>query len=429
MTSAAGGDAVALDGVGALGGPIVVVGGGTMGAGIALLAGLHGQTVTIVENEAAAAVAAQARVDRALEARVARGRLEPSLASEVAGRIRVGVDHDPERDAGAVAVIEAVPEILAVKHAVLSRAADALPGATLASNTSSIPIGEIAAGTPRPERVVGLHFFNPPTEMRLVELVVPAGAADEHVAVARRVAEALGRTAIEAADAPGFVVNRCARPYYLEPLRIVASSGPRDADPDALAAIDGACEAAGFPLGPFALMDLIGIDVGLAVTHSMWERAGHEPRWRPSPLQERFVAEGRLGRKSGRGFYAYDGPPARRTGPSDRVAAADAAAARAAATIDAVLAGGTPPAADVAIARILVQLVNEARFAVTDGVATATAIDQGMTLGLRHPVGPSRWEERIGTARIDAYLDRLAGPDADPVYRRPDRTTDAGAHA
>ncbi|MBF6619769.1 MAG: 3-hydroxyacyl-CoA dehydrogenase [Patulibacter sp.] len=407
------GDAT-LDGRDGAGGPIVVVGGGTMGAGIALLAALHAQVASVVEGDGAAAAAARDRVARALDQRVARGRTEADAAAAALGRIRIGVGHDPDRDAGAVAVIEAVPERLELKHDVLTRAGRALPTATLASNTSSIPIREIAAGVPQPERVVGLHFFNPPTEMRLVELIVPPTAATEHVEVARRVAVALGRTAIEVADAPGFVVNRCARPYYLEALRILDGGEATVAD------VDRACQAAGFPLGPFALMDLIGVDVGLAVTRSMWERGGHEPRWRPSPIQERMVAEGRLGRKAGRGFYDYEtSRPARPPRPDDREAAARSAAERAATAIDDRLAGRpVDPEAGV-LARILAQLVNEARFARAEGVAASEAIDDGMTLGLNHPVGPSRWQEWIGPARVDALLDRLAGPDGDAVYRRP----------
>ncbi len=288
-------------GVDEVGGSLVIVGGGTMGAGIALLAALHGQVASIVESDDAAAQAARDRVARTLDQRVERGRTDAAAAAAAIARIRIGVGHDPDRDAGAVAVVEAVPERLELKHDVLTRAGAALPTATLASNTSSIPIREIAAGVPEPERVVGLHFFNPPIDMKLVEVIAPPTAAAEHLAVARHVAAALGRTAIEAADAPGFVVNRCARPYYLEPLRIVADGDAAVAD------VDRACAAAGFPLGPFALMDLIGVDVGLAVARTMWERGDHEPRWRPSPIQERMVAEGRLGRKAGRGFYDYRG--------------------------------------------------------------------------------------------------------------------------
>ncbi len=400
-------------------GPIVVVGGGTMGAGIALLAALNGQLASIVESDDATAQAARERIQGTLDQRVERGRLEADAASAAADRIRVGVGHDPDRDAHAPVVIEAVPERLELKHAVLTRAAQALPAATLASNTSSIPIAEIAAGVPQPERVVGLHFFNPPIDMRLVEVIVPGTAAAEHVAVVQRVAAALGRTAIEAADAPGFVVNRCARPYYLEALRILA------AEQAGVTAVDQACQAAGFPLGPFALMDLIGVDVGLAVARTMWERGNHEPRWLPSPIQERMVAEGRLGRKAGRGFYDYEHDrPARPERIADREAAARAAAAEAAAAIDDLLADRpVDPAAGV-LARILVQLVNEARFARAEGVATVAAIDQGMTLGLNHPVGPSRWREWIGPERVDAFLDHLAGPAGDPVYRRPAATDD-----
>jgi 3-hydroxybutyryl-CoA dehydrogenase len=191
----------------------------------------------------------------------------------------------------------------------------------------------------------------------------------------------MGKHVIEAADGPGFIVNRCNRPFSLEALRIVQEGAAGFED------VDAACRRAGFRMGPFALMDLVGIDVGLAVAESFYEQSYGEPRWRPSLLAARLVAAGRLGRKTGRGWYEYPpGPP--------RVEAAD--------ELD--------PIAE----RIVCQLVNEAYFALGEGVGSAEDIDAGMVLGLNHPRGPFEWADRVGPDRVAAVLTRLreSGGDA-----------------
>ena len=226
----------------------------------------------------------------------ARGRVEGvTWAEDLGGLAPCGV------------VIEAAPESLEVKRALFDRlAAVVAPDAVLATNTSSLLVSAIAAGVPGPERVVGLHFFNPVPRMRLVELVAGAASSDAALATARAAAEAMGKTVIRAADGPGFLVNRCNRPFSLEALRIVQE---RLATPEQ---VDRVCRLGlGFRMGPFELMDLVGIDVGLAIARSFHDQT-HEPRWRPSPLAARMAASGRLGRKSGHGWYAYPpGPPAR----------------------------------------------------------------------------------------------------------------------
>ena len=260
-----------------------------------------------------------------------------------------------------------------------------------ASNTSSIPIATLAQGSAAPDRVLGLHFFNPPSAMRLVELVTTPITSADAAAKARALAEAMGKHVVAVVDGPGFLVNRCARPYYLEALRIVEQGVATAAQ------VDDACEReGGFPMGPFRLMDTIGIDVSLAVTRSMWERSGGEPRWRPSPIQERMVTAGELGRKSGRGFYAYvDGTP--------------------------VAIGEEPPldaaAAREAVERIVAQLVNEAWFATDAGIAAAEDLDIALTLGLGYPRGPLAWGRELGLAHVVALLDGLAGSPGDERYR------------
>src|SRR5215207_6368874 len=206
-------------------------------------------------------------------------------------------------------VIEVAPEALEVKRELFAALAGVVaPDAVLATNTSSLLVSAIAAGVPGPERVVGLHFFNPVPRMRLVELVAGAASSDAALARARALGEALGKEVVAAADGPGFLVNRCNRPFSLEALRIVQE---RLATPEQ---VDRICRrAAGFRMGPFELMDLVGIDVGAAIARSFYEQT-HEPRWRPSPLAARMAASGRLGRKSGHGWYAY--PPGRPADPA-----------------------------------------------------------------------------------------------------------------
>jgi 3-hydroxybutyryl-CoA dehydrogenase len=261
--------------------PLGIAGAGTMGAGIAAAARDAGLRVLLHDPDPAR----QGRVDGVEWA----AGLEQLAPCDV--------------------VIEAAPEALDVKRELFGALAGVIaPDAVLATNTSSLLVTEIAAGVPGPERVVGLHFFNPVAKMRLVELVAGAESSPAALARARAVGEALGKHVIAAADGPGFVVNRCNRPFSLEALRIVQE---RLATPEQ---VDRICRlACGFRMGPFELMDLVGIDVGYAVARSFHEQSHGEPRWRPSPLAARMAAAGRLGRKSGRGWYDY--PPGRPPDP------------------------------------------------------------------------------------------------------------------
>ncbi len=208
--------------------------------------------------------------------------------------------------AGADLWIEAVPVRLSLKREVFEWM-DGLAeeAALLATNTSTLSVTELATFTSRPARVMGMHFFNPAAVMPLVEIVRGAENDEAALAVAVTAAEELGKTPLVVSDSPGFIVNRVARPFYGEALRIL---GEGDAD---LSTIDAAVTSVGFPMGPFQLMDWIGIDVNLAASRSVYEQMFHEPRFRPHPLQQRKVVAGQLGRKSGRGFYRYgeDGAP------------------------------------------------------------------------------------------------------------------------
>jgi 3-hydroxybutyryl-CoA dehydrogenase len=270
---------------------IVVVGGGAMGAGIAAVAAGAGFDVALIEPDADA----HARI-AALLAKNAERAGDPSVAT----RVTVMTALPASIDAGLV--IEAAPERLDVKRDIFARLASALPDtALLATNTSSLSVDEIAAEVPLPQRVLGLHFFNPPVVMNLVEIVRAASTGDAEIELARAYVERFGKTAVIAADTPGFIVNRIARPFYLQALAALQLDVAPIEDLDALA------RGAGFRMGPFELMDLIGLDVNLATSESIYERTG-AARLAPSGLQREMVADGRLGRKSGAGFYEYPSP-------------------------------------------------------------------------------------------------------------------------
>jgi 3-hydroxybutyryl-CoA dehydrogenase len=278
---------------------LAIAGGGTMGAGIAQVAVTHGLTVALYDAVPAALERAVARVQMGLGRGVARGSLTAEEAA--AARARLHPSAALEDLAPAPFVIEAIPEDLALKRA-LFRALEGLvtEQTILATNTSSLSITRIAAALAHPERVAGMHFFNPAPTLPLVEVIAGyhtgQGTLDTVTAMTRR----LGKTPVLAKDTPGFIVNRVARPFYGEALRIL-DEGVEAAMIDRIMR-----EVGGFKMGPFELMDLIGIDVNLAVTTAMYDAYYGEPRYRPHPLQQRMVDAGLLGRKTGRGFFEYD---------------------------------------------------------------------------------------------------------------------------
>jgi 3-hydroxybutyryl-CoA dehydrogenase len=276
-----------------------VVGAGTMGAGIAQVGLTSGFDVVLFDPIADALEPGRQRIETGIH----RG-LERALWTEEEAdrsRSRLTLSSEIGTLAPCDLVIEAAPEQLAIKQHVF-RDLDAVCSAEamLASNTSSIPLTAIAAGTAHPERVVGLHFFNPVPLMRLVEVIAAEQTSEVTIKRATEVVEKLGKRSILAPDGPGFLVNRCGRPFYGESLRLL-QEGVGD-----ISQIDRICRiGGGFRMGPFELMDLVGIDVNFAVAESFFELSFGEPRWRPTALQARQVASGRLGRKTGRGWYEY----------------------------------------------------------------------------------------------------------------------------
>lgn len=272
---------------------IGVVGAGTMGAGIAQVGVASGADVVLFDPFEGAAERGAAGVQKGLGRWLAKGRVDAAAPE------RLHVAATLEDLAGCDLVVEAIPEDLALKRELFAALSALAPAAVLASNTSSIPITAIATAAADPSRVVGLHFFNPVPLMGLVEVIAGLASSGEALALARATGVAMGKRAVDAADGPGFLVNRCNRPFMLEPLKLLQDGV---ASPEL---VDRIVRAAGFRMGPFELQDLVGLDVELAVSESFAALSYGEPRWRPSPLLARTVAAGRLGRKTGRGWFEH----------------------------------------------------------------------------------------------------------------------------
>jgi 3-hydroxybutyryl-CoA dehydrogenase len=372
-----------------------VVGAGTMGAGIAQLALQAGHEVVLHDIDEAAIARGRERIAGGLRRLAEKGRLAGGDVDEVLERLRDG------HGLGAVAaeadlVVEAALEDLGLKREIF-RALDAgaRPEVPLATNTSALSVSAIAEVVERPERVLGLHFFNPAPVMPLVEVIAGEKTAPQVLEAGVAFAEELGKTPVVCRDAPGFIVNRVNRPFTLEALRLLESGEA------GIEKIDQALESAGYPMGPFRLMDLVGIDVNYAVACALFEAFAQAERFRPSPIQERLVAVGELGRKTGQGFYRYEiddhGEPlasqvAVRTdvdAPGDRRPEA----------------GPLPDAAIVE--RIELSLINEAYHAAGDEVATPADIDRAMKLGAGHPQGPFERAGRLGLRAVVEGLQRL----------------------
>ena len=442
---------------------IGVMGSGTMGAGIAQLACKTGARTLLHDPIADALVRGAQGVRAGLEKEAAKGKLTEDQAREAVERLEVC--DSLEQLAECELVIEAAPERLDVKHELYGHLSEIVSErCVLASNTSSLPITAVAAGATHPERVVGMHFFNPAPLMRLLEVISGVLSDERALALAEATGAAMGKDVIRAADVPGFIVNRCNRPFGLEALRILAERIADIPTIDRIVRLGG-----GFRMGPFELSDLVGVDTGFDVSKSFYELSFGEPRWRPSPIQARQVAAGLHGRKTGRGYYDYSGEGPHRPADPDRPArSADAVVQGNGPVADALRAlapgsggpkiavnglGGTvdgeqfyaiAPLTLVEITgdagerafqglglhtarvqsspggvlpRIVCQLVNECAFALGEGVGSEQDIDTGMVLGLNHPRGPLSWGREIGFGNVLELLDTLCDVYREERYR------------
>ncbi|HRG24846.1 MAG TPA: 3-hydroxyacyl-CoA dehydrogenase NAD-binding domain-containing protein [Chitinophagaceae bacterium] len=277
---------------------VCICGAGTMGSGIAQATAQAGLATILYEVNAAVLEKAKAGMERNLQSLVEKGKITADQKAQTYGLIRFT---DDLQTCLADVFIEAIVEKPELKIALFNQLAELNHGDVIfASNTSSLSITEIAKGVLHPERVIGMHFFNPATIMKLVEVVNTPFTNTATTETIISLAKQLKKTAVVCIDSPGFIVNRVARPYYIESLRLLEEGHAEKEQLDRL------LEATGFKMGPFKLMDLIGHDINYAVSCSVWEQLGKPERLKPSPLQEEKVKQGKLGKKTGEGFYKYE---------------------------------------------------------------------------------------------------------------------------
>ena len=367
---------------------IGVLGAGAMGAGIAQVAAQRGHRVVLADQRPDAVVRAKQQLGRAFAREVEKGRLSSEAAVAALEGMTFASGEEMTPFAGCDLVIEAIVEQLSAKQAAFAALERVVAqGAVLATNTSSLSVAAIAGGCTHRARVCGIHFFNPAPVMPLVEVIPWMGADAALVADVQALVSGWGKTTVTASDTPGFIVNRIARPYYGEALRIHDEG---IADP---ATIDWAMREAGFKMGPFELMDLIGLDVNFAVSQSVFEAFFFDPRYRPSVTQRRLVEAGWIGKKAGRGFYDHSEGAVK-----------------------------PEPSRDAALAvrvrdRILAMLINEAVDARYLRVASAADIETAMQQGVNYPKGLLAWCDELGAATVLARLEALQAEYAEDRYR------------
>jgi 3-hydroxybutyryl-CoA dehydrogenase len=354
-----------------------VVGAGTMGAGIAQVCLQAGHDVQLFDVDHEAIQRGRTRIAGGLQKLVDKGKLPADGRARMLDALRDAHTLEGLAEEADI-VIEAALEDLELKETVFRALGSANPVPDiLATNTSALSITDIGDSSGHAARVVGLHFFNPAPLMPLVEVVVGDRTSRDTVAKAVQFASELGKQPVVCQDSPGFIVNRVNRPFTLEALRML------EVNEAGVEQIDQAVRAAGYPMGPFELMDLVGIDVNFAVATAIWRGFDEALRFTPSRIQRELVQSGQLGRKTGEGFYVYE---------DGRPTAVALSSAR----------GDLPD--DEIVGRIELAIINEAYLAVGEGVAEPADVDRAMKLGANHPYGPF---ERAGTLGLRAVIDGL----------------------
>jgi 3-hydroxybutyryl-CoA dehydrogenase len=366
---------------------IGVLGAGTMGAGIAQVAAQSGHEVVLVDVNQVQLDKAKLSLVKVLDRMIEKGTLDESGKSDLLNRLHFSTQLTDFRESGLV--IEAIVEKLEVKHAVFKEIEEIVGmECIIASNTSSLSIASIGSVLKLPSRVIGIHFFNPAPLMPLVEIIPAVQTSDETLNTAKSIIDSWGKLAVVCKDTPGFIVNRVARPFYGEALRIY-EEGIAD-----FATIDWAMtELAGFRMGPFTLMDYIGNDINYTVTETVFAAFYYDPRFKPSFTQKRHMEAGFFGRKTGRGFYDYaEGVEMPAPKKDEKLG-------------------------QQIVDRILAMLINEAYDALFLNVASREDIDTAMTKGVNYPKGLLKWSEEIGLKTVLERLENLFAEYGEDRYR------------
>ncbi len=349
---------------------VAVVGAGTMGLGIAQLCAQSGFSVKVHDALPEALAGLPAKLKKSFDTGVLKGKLRTQQAERAYHSISAVADLNDL--AGADLVIEAAPENLGLKQELFEKLSRVCPDALLATNTSSLSVADIMKRAQSPERTLGVHFFNPPVAMKLVEMIRTEKTSPEAFQAAWEfLLMGLRRTPVDVKDVPGFIVNRVMRPYYVTAQRMVNSQ-------TSCAAVDESCRSiGGVPMGPFELMDLIGLDTNLAITTAIYEALGRPERFAPPALQKKLVDAGELGRKTGKGFYIYDN--GKKIG--DNSLALNG------------LAQGKLLTAKEIWSNLAGALISEAERLVSEGNAGKSDIDTAIKLAMNFPKGPFEWQK------------------------------------
>ena len=376
---------------------IGVIGSGTMGAGIAQVAATAGCTVRIFDTNQEALQKAELSLEKIMDRLVEKGRIDSEEKKRIQNNIKYVNTLKELKDSDMT--IEAIVENLNVKKNVFSTLEKFVSDkCVLASNTSSLSIASIASSLQKPERCIGIHFFNPAPLMKLVEVIPAIQTSEETLNISVRIIKDWGKTVAVAKDTPGFIVNRVARPFYGEALRIYEEGMASFSE------IDNAMKEIGnFKMGPFELMDFIGNDVNYTVTETVFQAFYYDPRYKPSFTQKRFSEAGYLGRKSGKGYYNYsdDGKMSVRSLPKPRERT-----------------NSEEKVSDKTIfERILVMLINEAADALFWNIASAEDIDNAMTKGVNYPKGLLAWADEKGIEWCVKKMDELYDEYHEDRYR------------
>lgn len=362
-----------------------VVGAGAMGSGIAQVAATAGHVTVIYDTDATALDKAKSNLSDVLSKLVEKEKLKLDESKNIF-RLTKFTNTFSEL-ASCNLVIEAIVENLEVKQKVFTNLEKIVSAdCVLASNTSSLSITSIASACTKPERVIGIHFFNPAPIMPLVEIIPGISTKENLAGEIKKLIESWKKIPVIAKDTPGFIVNRIARPFYGESIRIY-EEGVAD-----FATIDAVMKENGFKMGPFELMDLIGIDVNYIVTETVWKQFFYDPKYKPSLTQKRMVEAGYLGKKSGRGYYDYSASS--QSSPKEK-----------------------EPLKGEIFMRVLVMLINEAADALYYRVATKEDIDLAMTKGVNYPKGLLKWADEIGIEKVLSALEKLFAEYGEDRYR------------